>query len=160
MPAFLIDTSVWIDYLRQRETREVMWLRKILDLDYPFGITAQIYQEVLQGADSPDSFERLASYMGSQLFFPEADPIEHAKEAARLYFRCRRRGFTIRSTLDCSIAQTAIEHQVLLLHADRDFEYIQEVAKDLQIYRGSLMTAGAPSLIQEPPSTYDGEPWE
>lgn len=159
MPVFLIDTSVWISYLRQEETQEVTWLRQVLDLDIPFGITPQIYQEVLQGADSPHSFDRLATHFGSQVFFHELDPVTHAREAARLYFRCRRRGFTIRSSIDCAIAQTAIEHELVLLHADRDFEYIQEVARELQIYRGSLTSTAMPNLIQEPQTPYDDDPW-
>ena len=146
----LIDTSVWIDYLKQFENQEVLWLRQILDLDVPFGITPQIYQEVIQGTDSSKSFERLASFFGSQIFYHPQDPIEHARQAAHLYFRCRRKGFTIRSTIDCSIAQTAIEYDLMLLHADRDFDYLQTVAQELRIYRGNLRPRSGPSLIQEP----------
>ena len=40
---FLIDTSVWIDYLRQRQTQPAIWFEEILDRDYPFGITGVIY---------------------------------------------------------------------------------------------------------------------
>lgn len=152
---FLIDTSIWIDYLRRNETRQVRWLRRILDLDFPFGITSQIYQEVLQGADSEPSFDRLKAYLGSQVFYHPEDPVAHAQAAAQLYFQCRRRGFTIRSTIDCSIAQTAIEFQLVLLHADRDFDHIQEVNGDLQIYRGSLSDKPTADLIQEPAATYD-----
>lgn len=156
---FLIDTSVWIDYLRRADTPEVAWLRHILEMDYPFGLTPQIYQEVLQGADSPQSFDRLASYLGSQLIYHPEDPVIHAREAARLYFKCRRRGLTIRSTVDCAIAQTAIEHQLMLLHADRDFDHLQEVIPELRIYRGSLSKPTLDSLIQEPATPYDDDPW-
>lgn len=153
----LIDTSVWIDYLRRSETQEVLWLRKILDLDVPFGITPQIYQEVIQGADSPKSFERLASFFGSQVFYLPQDPIEHAQQSAQLYFRCRRQGVTIRSTIDCSIAQTALEYDLMLLHADRDFDYLQTVAQELRIYQGSLRSKSGPSLVQEPRTPYDAD---
>jgi len=45
-------------------------------------------------------------------------------QAAHIYFTCRRHGITIRSTIDCIIAQLAIEHDLILLHSDRDFEQI------------------------------------
>lgn len=151
---FLVDTSVWIDYLRQNPTEPVVWLREILEFGYPFGITPQIYQEVLQGADSPQSFERLASYLGSQTFYLPGDPVEGAIEAARLYFLSRRKGLTIRSTADCSIAQIAIEHGLLLLHGDRDFDHLQRVAPELRIYRGGLTPRRQPDLIQEPRAPY------
>jgi predicted nucleic acid-binding protein len=48
-------------------------------------------------------------------------------DAARIFFDLRRRGRTVRSSIDCCIAQIAIENDVLLLHRDRDFEVIAEL---------------------------------
>jgi predicted nucleic acid-binding protein len=48
-------------------------------------------------------------------------------DAARIYYDCRRRGLTVRSTLDCVVAQIAIEHGVPLLHDDRDYTAISRV---------------------------------
>jgi predicted nucleic acid-binding protein len=39
----------------------------------------------------------------------------------------RQRGKTVRSPIDCCIAQVAIDHDTLLLHRDRDFETIAEI---------------------------------
>jgi hypothetical protein len=55
------------------------------------------------------------------------DPVESFAQAAKIYFQCRRKGITVRSTIDCLIAQTAIEHNLLLLHDDRDYEGIASV---------------------------------
>ena len=44
--------------------------------------------------------------------------------AARICFDLQMRGETVRSNIDCCIAQIAIENQALLLHRDRDFEKI------------------------------------
>ena len=49
------------------------------------------------------------------------------RQAARIYFECRRRGVTVRSTIDCLIAQLVIDHAGILLHEDDDFERIREV---------------------------------
>ncbi|WP_339384893.1 PIN domain-containing protein [Tychonema sp. LEGE 06208] len=40
---------------------------------------------------------------------------------------CKRLGLTVRSSIDCCIAQLAIEYQLILVYNDRDFETIQKV---------------------------------
>lgn len=131
---FLIDTSVWIDYLRGTETEAVGKLDAIQAKGHPFGITSLICQEILQGTDSEISFTRFERYLRTQVFYHPLDPVASYLEAARLYARCRRAGVTIRSTIDCLIAQVAIEHGLLLLHDDRDFDYMARVIPDLQIH--------------------------
>ncbi|MDF2529848.1 MAG: PilT protein domain protein, partial [Gammaproteobacteria bacterium] len=53
--------------------------------------------------------------------------------AAEHYFKCRKKGLTIRSTIDCLIAQIAIENDLLLLHNDRDFVSMAGIITDLQL---------------------------
>jgi predicted nucleic acid-binding protein len=130
----LIDTSVWIDWLRGTGTAATEALDQVLSNVLPFGITGVIYQEILQGADSPESFQRLADYFCTQRFYHPKDPVETYAQAANLYMHCRRRGVTIRSTVDCLIAQLALEHDLLLLHSDRDFGRMQEVAPALRFF--------------------------
>ncbi|NJO98787.1 MAG: PIN domain nuclease [Hyellaceae cyanobacterium CSU_1_1] len=43
-----------------------------------------------------------------------------------MYYNLRRQGITVRNTIDCCIAASAIEHNLLLLHIDRDFEAIAQ----------------------------------
>ncbi len=50
-----------------------------------------------------------------------------------MYFNCRRAGITIRSATDCLIARIAIEHELILLHDDRDFESMAEVVPELEL---------------------------
>lgn len=123
----LVDTSVWIDYLRGKATPATRTLDRIMDDQRPFAITGVIYQEILQGADSESSCQRLQAYFGTQRFLHPHDPVETHARAAGLYGRCRRAGITIRSTVDCLIAQLAIEHEAVLLHGDRDFTRMAEV---------------------------------
>jgi predicted nucleic acid-binding protein len=121
----LVDTSVWIDFLRDRDTPGAQALNRILDCDYPFGITGIIYQEILQGADSPESLRTLVNYFVTQRFYHPLDNIDTYRCAAEIYERCRRKGVTIRSTVDCLIAQIALEHNLFLLHSDRDFQLVK-----------------------------------
>ena len=97
------------------------------------GLTGVTYQEVLQGVYSKGEFERVSEYLGSQTFYHPLDPVESYTEAARMYFDCRRAGITIRSSIDCLIARVAIEHGLMLLHDDRDFERISKVVPDLTL---------------------------
>jgi predicted nucleic acid-binding protein len=124
----LVDTSVLIDFFRGINNPAKVRFKSILEQDIPFGITALIYQEVLQGAKSEKEYADLNKYLSSQRFFHPKDPIETFAKAARLYFRCRKKGITIRSTVDCLIAQISIENELLLLHNDRGFEAMATVA--------------------------------
>ena len=117
----LVDISVWIDYLRSDATPATHLLDHVMDTEQPFAITGVIYQEILQGADSENSYQRLQDYFSTQRFLHPVDSVETYAHAARIYARCRRAGITIRSTIDCLIAQLAIEHQAILLHSDQDF---------------------------------------
>lgn len=47
--------------------------------------------------------------------------------AAQIYYDLQRQGLTVRSSIDCCIAQLAIEHQLILIHNDRNFETIARV---------------------------------
>lgn len=128
---YLIDTSVWIDSLRQVDNEPSRFFSSLIADRAPYGITGVIYQEVLQGARGQEDFEQLRTYLGSMTFWHPFDPVETYAEAADLYRRCRAGGITVRSTLDCLIARLAIEHGLLLVHNDRDFDYIASIEPSL-----------------------------
>jgi len=125
----LVDTSVLIDYLQGRENEATQKLQYILDTGIPFGINSFIYQELLQGVRTEEEFRLLKQYLDTQRFYRLRDERESFAQAARIYFECRKRGITIASTIDCLIAQTAIENELFLLHNDSDFEKMTEVVK-------------------------------
>jgi len=119
----LVDTSVWVELLRDRSGRVRAALEEALDGDE--AVLARFHQlELLQGARDEREWSLLREYLDTQVYL-ELEPASWI-EAARVYFDLRRRGRTVRSPIDCCIAQIAIEHDVLLLHRDRDFETIAE----------------------------------
>ncbi|PCH55394.1 MAG: VapC toxin family PIN domain ribonuclease [Legionellales bacterium] len=130
---FIIDTSLWIEYLKGKENTAVINLKQILANKWQFGITGIIYQEILQGASTKKDFEALRDYFSTQHFFVPKHAIETYQNAANIYFSCRKRGITIRSTMDCLIAQIAIEHQAILLHNDKDYLQIAKVVPELKL---------------------------
>jgi predicted nucleic acid-binding protein len=123
----LIDTSVLIDFFKGSKNEATSRFRLILEQGINFGITSHIFQEVLQGAKSEKEYNLLRRYLETQRFFHPKDPVDSFAEAARIFFQCRKRGVTIRSTIDCLIAQIALEHDLLLLHSDHDFHLIAKV---------------------------------
>jgi predicted nucleic acid-binding protein len=131
---FLVDTSVWVDFLRGISTAATGKFKRILAEEQRFGITNVIYQEVLQGAKSEAHFARLESFLRNQVFYHPMHPLGTYTEAARIYAQCRRAGVTIRSSIDCLIAQIAIEHGLFLLHSDRDFDLMAPVIPELKTF--------------------------
>ncbi len=57
---YLIDTSVWIDSLRQIDNAPARFFKKLIADQVSYGITGAIFQEVLQGARTPRDFSGIA----------------------------------------------------------------------------------------------------
>jgi predicted nucleic acid-binding protein len=123
----LVDTSVLLDFLAGRETEPATYLERLIRQEAAFYLSPEVVQEVLQGARNADEWETLHQYLSSQMWVGVRDPWHSHVEAARIYFDCRRKGLTVRSTADCVIAQIALEQEYALLHDDRDFEAIAKV---------------------------------
>jgi|SRR5271165_1903861 len=134
----LVDSSVWIAYLRGDNLAEVARLAEALKLGESVWIAPPILQEVLQGADSPDRFTRWDRVLGElpMIFAPDAR--EAARSAAQLYARCRWAGVTPRSANDCLIAIYAMLGGMPLLHRDRDFELIAGVEPKLRLIAAGI----------------------
>ena len=121
----LVDSSVWIDLLRNAQTAQTLALRQLLP-EGEAALAPVIYQEILQGAASSERFTRLKRYFRTLPFLNPVHLVETWEAAADQYVRCRLRGFTPRSQHDCLVAHIAVEHKVRLLRDDRDFEAIAE----------------------------------
>jgi predicted nucleic acid-binding protein len=124
----LVDTSVLIDYVEGRDTPAARRFGEVLDRDIPFGISPITSMEVLQGAATERDFNLLSRYLGSQTLYGLKQGAESYAAAAKIFFRLRKAGLPVGSSIDCLIAQTAIEHDLFLLHNDSDFDRIATVA--------------------------------
>jgi len=128
---YLVDTSVWVDYIQGRDTAAVQLLDELLQNPLATAINDHIYMEILQGARSDSAFDKLQRYFSGQRFCGfENSQISHGK-AARIYYDCRRAGITVRSSVDCLIAQCALENGLVLLHQDRDYLNMQPLVPEL-----------------------------
>ena len=114
----LVDTSVWIDVLRDKKGHVVQAFRKRIE-EKTDVLTRFTQLELLQGARNEKEWTSLDEYLATQYYLETSEGTW--RNAARAYFDLRRRGITVNSPIDCCIACIAIEHGVLLLHQDRDF---------------------------------------
>lgn len=119
----IVDTTVWIDYFRGSANRETVWLDRELG-NQPLGLTDIILCEVLQGIPDDRSFRRVHWDLMRLTIF-DTGGAEVAIAAAQNYRTLRRRGHTVRKTIDCLIATFCIRSGHPLLHRDRDFDVFE-----------------------------------
>lgn len=124
---YLIDTSVLIDYLRGEQTKPAEKFQTLIDQGISFGINEIIYMEVLQGARDYKEFKILKDYLSSQKFYNLRSEITFYEDAASIYIDCCRKGLIISSSINCLIAQNALDHDLILMHNDRDYVSISKV---------------------------------
>lgn len=119
----LVDTSVWIDHFNGHDSSEATRLRKAIADNEPIALCGIVLTEILLGLRSDAEVKRIADLLDAFEVAPPLDQDDYRKAAA-IYRRCRGEGHTIRSTIDCLIAQLCIRHGLTLLTKDRDFQAI------------------------------------
>ena len=119
----LVDTSVWVDYFNGLETPRTNRLDQLLGSGRP--LTGDlILAELLQGF-AKDADYRTARRLLLELPCAELVGRDNALRAAGYYRRLRKRGVTVRKTIDVLIGTYCIQHGHELLHTDRDFDSMQ-----------------------------------
>lgn len=121
----IVDTTVWIDYLRGTENAETSWLERELPLRR-LGLTDLILCEVLQGLRDQKTFARVRAEL-LQLEVFDSGGVDIAIAAASNYRELRERGYTVYKTIDCLIATFCLKFEHQLLHRDRDFECFEKL---------------------------------
>jgi predicted nucleic acid-binding protein len=116
----LVDSSVWIDYLKGTLAAQTEKLDTLLSQE-PLAIGDLILTEVLQGLDDERDFND-ARRMLTSLTVVELGGQEIAIQAARNFRTLRKLGVTVRKTIDTVIATRCIESGYDLLHNDHDFD--------------------------------------
>lgn len=121
----IIDTTVWIDYLRGVSNKETDYLDREVARQR-FGLTDLILCETLQEISDEKWFTRVLTELRKFELF-ETGGSDLAIQAARNFRHLRRRGRTVRKTIDCLIATFCLQHGHSLLHRDRDFDHFEEL---------------------------------
>lgn len=116
----LVDSSVWIDFFRNRPTPQAEWLDRHLGVE-GLVVGDLILAEVLRGFKDERGFNATRRMLGrlEQVSLCREDL---AVEAARNFRKLRARGVTVRGTVDVIIATRCLVDGLRLLHSDRDFD--------------------------------------
>lgn len=117
----VVDTSVWIDFFRGAATPAVERFVALVDDDEGIAITDVILTEILQGLRSEADVRRVERRL-APFEILRLESIDDFRRSAALYRGARRKGITVRRTLDCLIASVCIREGAALLHADADFD--------------------------------------
>jgi predicted nucleic acid-binding protein len=116
----LIDTSAWIEFLRDTDSPVCVRVDELLDGD--IAICEPVRMEVLAGARDERHLSDLRGLLArATLIHTEA--IDYEKAAA-LYRICRRGGETVKKLIDCLIASIAVRTGSSILHCDTDFDVL------------------------------------
>ncbi len=127
----LIDTSAWVEFLRDTGSPACMRVDKRLADE--IATCHPVRMEVLAGARDEQHLQQLRALLARATTL-QTLPTDY-EQAAALYRACRRRGETVRKLIDCLIAAHAIRERLPLLHDDADFEILARHA-ELLIDRG------------------------
>ena len=115
-----VDSSVWIDYFNGKITPQTDWLDHLLGTQL-VATGELILTEVLQGFRANSDYQQAKTLLLTLEQLPMLDNAI-ALQSADHFRALRKRGITVRKTIDVLIATFCIEHQLPLLFADKDFE--------------------------------------
>ena len=115
----VVDSSVWIDFFNGFSTPEVDQLDALLGVT-PLAIGDLILVEVMQGFRNERDVATARQLFRSLALLPLLEGSNPWK-AADNYRQLRRKGITVRKTIDGIIATACIEANLPLLFSDRDF---------------------------------------
>lgn len=129
----LVDTSAWIDFLRDTGSGVCTAVDHLLDAD--LAICDPVSMEVLAGARSERHLLQLRGLLARATVLPTT-PADY-EAAASMYRCCRSNGETVRKLIDCLIAAIAVRAGAEVLHADADFVGLARHS-ELQLHPASL----------------------
>jgi len=120
----LVDSSVWIDYFNGRKTTKTDWLDSALGNEQII-VGDLILAEVLQGFQNDKDFKTARKLL---LAFPFMAMVgqELAIKSALNYRFLRKKGVTVRKTIDVMIGTFCLNYQLKLLHDDIDFDPMEK----------------------------------
>jgi predicted nucleic acid-binding protein len=130
----LLDSSVWIDIHRARETAATRYVEAREEHE-EIATAGVIFQEVLQGIRSGSEYDYMRQALWATLILQPRE-LSTCEVAAQLHRTARAAGLRIRKPNDCLIAALALEHGALLVHNDRDFLSLAQVEPALMVFPG------------------------
>ena len=116
----IVDTSVWIDFLNGHPSPQADMLAHAIEQGDTINLPGLVLTEILLGLKT-EAHARRVEFLLDAFDWVEGPTRNDHIAAATLYRQCRAKGITVRSTIDCLIAQLCIRDKLPLLAKDRDF---------------------------------------
>jgi len=120
----LVDSSVWIDLLSGRKTEQTQKLKQTIQNGDEICYCGFVLMEVLQGVKDEKEFVSVKRQFEDSIYL--ADDRSTFELGATIYRELRRKGITIRNSVDCLISAVVIQHGVHFLESDRDYKFIDQ----------------------------------
>jgi predicted nucleic acid-binding protein len=121
----VVDSSVWIDYFNGANNPYTVKLDALLGVEL-LAIGDIILTEILQGFQSDKDFKTAKSMLLNLTVFDMLGQ-KNVIAGAENYRFLRKKGITIRKTVDCMIATFCINNNHSLLSCDKDFQPFVEL---------------------------------
>jgi len=121
--AVVVDTSAWIEYLRQTGSPHNLAIRKAIREADELLVVEPAYLELLAGPRDDAGVREIHRFV-NQFEIVTIAPLVDSVLAAELYRACRRKGETVRTMIDCLIAAIALRRRAAVLAKDQDFEVL------------------------------------
>ena len=122
--ALLVDTSAWIEIFARPPRLSIDDFTEDRDR---IVTCLPVVQEVLQGFDDERAFRIAKTAMYALPCFDSPLTDRVIDDAVELYRRARRAGLTVRSSVDCLIAASAVRCHLTVVHNDRAFAHLTRV---------------------------------
>jgi predicted nucleic acid-binding protein len=123
----LVDTSVFIDFFHGKANHKTKQLKELILSEENIAICGLVYQEVLQGIKSDKDYKNIKSILDEFILIPF--PESYYLKSSGLYRKLRKKGVTIRKSIDVMISVLCIENNIPLLQNDIDFVHINKHTK-------------------------------
>lgn len=118
----LVDSTVWIDFLKNKKTTETEKLVELIEAREDLCICGFVLTEVLQGIRDEKQYIATKQQFANLIYLE--DDSSTFELAATIYRELRKQGITIRNSIDCLITSVVMQHHVALLENDRDYPFI------------------------------------
>jgi len=133
----IVDTSVWIDFFKNKKNRETEILLTLIGKNKRIGVNSIIIQEVLQGKINEKDYINAKEILNNFTLYE----VKHKTiiNAIAIYRACvKGKGNTLTgqtvSPFDCIIASSVIEYDLEIFSSDAHFEFISKITGKLKIY--------------------------
>ena len=120
----LIDSTVLIDFFSGRETAQTVKLEQCFQTRDEICYCGLVLLEVLQGIRDEKQFVAVKQQFENLIYLE--DDWTTFEFGATIYRELRRKGITIRNSVDCLISAIVIQQGVNFLENDRDYKFIDQ----------------------------------